>query len=201
MDDPTNAIDPSFMVDSSDEAGGNEGDNPGEGSRSTTGAGLYDPPALVLPQQGRAPSQDQDFESRNQVVLRPFLAPGQASIPEPRPRNVETEESTCSICFEPWTNSGTHPLVAIKCGHLFGQSRPAKRKDVRRLWSKNIVVVDTAERDNAIAQLKKEQELRTRSDSDLNNLRLAYDMLKVEMTKLQKKHDHQRESKIRWATF
>jgi hypothetical protein len=72
---------------------------------------------------------------------------------------------------------------------------------VRRLWSKNIVVVDTAERDNAIAQFKKEQELRTRSDSDLNNLRLAYDMLKVEMTKLQKKHDRQRESKIRWATF
>jgi hypothetical protein len=104
MDDSTNVINPSFMVDSSDEAGGNEGDNPGEGSRST-GAGLYDPPALVLPQQDRTPSQDQDFESQNQVVLRPILAPGQANIPEPRPRNVETEVDSGYTPFQSWSAS------------------------------------------------------------------------------------------------
>lgn len=26
----------------------------------------------------------------------------------------------CSICFEPWTNSGNHRLASLKCGHLFG---------------------------------------------------------------------------------
>jgi hypothetical protein len=27
----------------------------------------------------------------------------------------------CPICFEPWTNSGNHRLVCLKCGHLFGE--------------------------------------------------------------------------------
>lgn len=32
------------------------------------------------------------------------------------------EEETCSICLEPWTNSGAHRLVCLKCGHLFGEA-------------------------------------------------------------------------------
>lgn len=39
--------------------------------------------------------------------------------------NEETdanEEETCSICLEPWTNSGAHRLVCLKCGHLFGEA-------------------------------------------------------------------------------
>ncbi len=31
------------------------------------------------------------------------------------------DEEVCSICFEPWTNSGIHRLVCLKCGHLFGE--------------------------------------------------------------------------------
>ena len=27
---------------------------------------------------------------------------------------------SCSICFEPWTNSGSHRIASLKCGHLFG---------------------------------------------------------------------------------
>lgn len=36
--------------------------------------------------------------------------------------NGAGEEETCSICFEPWTNSGAHRLVCLKCGHLFGEA-------------------------------------------------------------------------------
>jgi hypothetical protein len=32
-----------------------------------------------------------------------------------------TEEEVCSICLDPWTNSGVHRLVCLKCGHLFGE--------------------------------------------------------------------------------
>jgi len=28
---------------------------------------------------------------------------------------------SCPICFESWTNSGSHRLSALRCGHLFGQ--------------------------------------------------------------------------------
>ena len=26
----------------------------------------------------------------------------------------------CSICLEPWSNSGVHRIASLKCGHLFG---------------------------------------------------------------------------------
>lgn len=167
--------------------------------------------------QPNMPSQDADFQSQVDVVVHPKLQ-GRNSVPEPRPKNVETEESTCSICFEPWTNSGLHRLASIKCGHLFGEScilkwiahrgRAGKaqcpdckclnsRKDVRRIWSRNVVVLDTAEKDEAISRAKKEQDLRTRAEQELKQSRMAYEMLKLEMTKLQQKHDHQRTLKKR----
>ncbi|KAF9962892.1 RING finger and WD repeat domain-containing protein 3 [Mortierella alpina] len=165
------------------------------------------------------PSQDQDFQSQVQVVIRPRAGAGENLVPEPRPRNIETEESTCSICFEPWTNSGIHRLVSIKCGHLFGENcilkwiaqhsrdgvvkcpecnHPAKRKDVRRIWSKSVVVLDTVEKEEAYSRVKKEQELRMRCEKDLAHSRMAYEMLKAEMTKLQKKCDRQRALKRRY---
>lgn len=29
---------------------------------------------------------------------------------------------TCSICMDTWNMDGAHRLVALKCGHLFGES-------------------------------------------------------------------------------
>ncbi|KAG0000082.1 RING finger and WD repeat domain-containing protein 3 [Modicella reniformis] len=189
MDDFEEVIDLSFMDDSDDafdEAEGNEGNSQGDHS---TGTG----PPLPLQTQRQAPllaehltpSQDQDFQSQDQVVLRPKIGPGQDNIPEPRPSNVETE----------WMaqrgREGTPKCP--ECNH------PTKRKDVRRIWSKSVVVADTAERNNAVAQVKKEQELRIRCEQDLNQSSLAYQMLKNEMTKLQKKHDRQRRFKIKYG--
>ncbi|KAF9383562.1 RING finger and WD repeat domain-containing protein 3 [Podila verticillata] len=166
--------------------------------------------------------QDPDFMSQSNVVVRARVGTAISSVPEPRPKNVETEESTCSICFEPWTNSGCHRLVSIKCGHLFGEScitkwiasqtgqngkpkcpecnRPAKRNDIRRLWSKAVVTLDTSEKDEAVAKLRKEQEARIRSEADLANSRMAYEMLKIQMTNLQKKHDRQRSLKLKYKS-
>lgn len=76
-------------------------------------------------------------------------------------------------------------------------SRPAKRNDIRRLWSKAVVTLDTSEKDEAVAKLRKEQEVRIRSETDLANSRMAYEMLKIQMTNLQKKHDRQRSLKLK----
>ncbi|CAI7990151.1 E3 ubiquitin-protein ligase RFWD3 [Geodia barretti] len=81
----------------------------------------------------------------------------------------EDEGQTCSICFEPWSNSGAHRIASLKCGHLFGWNciekwvrgrggegkcpqcnAKARKTDIRTIFSKSIRVVDTSERDRAI---------------------------------------------------
>ena len=34
--------------------------------------------------------------------------------------DLHLQGQTCSICFEPWSNSGNHRIASLKCGHLFG---------------------------------------------------------------------------------
>ncbi|GFR03329.1 e3 ubiquitin-protein ligase RFWD3, partial [Trichonephila clavata] len=36
-------------------------------------------------------------------------------------QSVDDDGQTCTICFEPWTNSSEHRLVSLRCGHLFGR--------------------------------------------------------------------------------
>ncbi|PRD29608.1 UNVERIFIED_CONTAM: E3 ubiquitin-protein ligase RFWD3 [Trichonephila clavipes] len=37
-------------------------------------------------------------------------------------QSLDDDGQTCTICFEPWTNSSEHRLVSLRCGHLFGRS-------------------------------------------------------------------------------
>ncbi|KAJ2775168.1 RING finger and WD repeat domain-containing protein 3 [Coemansia nantahalensis] len=46
------------------------------------------------------------------------------------------DRNTCSVCLEPWTVSGQHRVVSLKCGHLFGQS--CAKKWLRRSSQKRI---------------------------------------------------------------
>ena len=44
--------------------------------------------------------------------------------------DLHLQGQTCSICFEPWSNSGNHRIASLKCGHLFGHKyvlRPVAR--------------------------------------------------------------------------
>lgn len=90
----------------------------------------------------------------------------------------EDEGQTCSICFEPWSNSGGHRIASLKCGHLFGHNciekwlkgqgagkcpqcnAKAKRGDIRVIYSKTVSVVDTTDRDRALKELEAEKALR-----------------------------------------
>ncbi|PIA14848.1 hypothetical protein COEREDRAFT_16562 [Coemansia reversa NRRL 1564] len=35
---------------------------------------------------------------------------------------AEDDRNVCSVCLEPWSISGPHRVISLKCGHLFGQS-------------------------------------------------------------------------------
>uniref|UniRef100_A0A0R3S419 RING-type E3 ubiquitin transferase n=1 Tax=Elaeophora elaphi TaxID=1147741 RepID=A0A0R3S419_9BILA len=73
------------------------------------------------------------------------------------------EASSCSICFEAYTISGSHRVVCLKCGHLFGQAcierwirteraakcpqckAKARLPDIRRLYVRAVKALDTTE--------------------------------------------------------
>ena len=65
----------------------------------------------------------------------------------------------CPVCFDAWSNSGSHRVVSLKCGHLFGQScierwvhsggkgarcpqcnEAAQKKDIRPIYVRNLKV-------------------------------------------------------------
>lgn len=114
---------------------------------------------------------------------------------------LDDDGTTCTICFEAWTNSGEHRLVSLKCGHLYGQSciekwlrgQPAKcpqcnasarKGDVRPIYALKLKVLDTTELDRTTKQLNLEREERQRCQMEMTILNQRYNLLKAEYEKL-----------------
>ena len=71
---------------------------------------------------------------------------------------AESPDDICVICYENWTNAGTHGLCSLPCGHLFGQSCINKwlqdhdrcpecnaisaQTDIRLIRARNLKVID-----------------------------------------------------------
>ena len=107
----------------------------------------------------------------------------------------------CPICLEPWTNSGRHRLCSLRCGHLFGRqcidrwlaggkikcpqcNAPAKRADIRVLYCKKLVALDTSERDRLEAQVETEKMEKRRLEEALAQSNLASQVLRAELESL-----------------
>ncbi|CAF0874459.1 unnamed protein product [Brachionus calyciflorus] len=115
------------------------------------------------------------------------------------------DEETCSICLEPWTNSGIHRLVCLKCGHLFGEgcierwlktnpkcpqcNRPSKRSDIRRIYARALKVIDTAELDKALKDLEDERQLRKKCEIETSEIKLRFQIVRDELSILQQKYN------------
>lgn len=119
---------------------------------------------------------------------------GGASPPPPpsSPDNQDEDDGAfCTICFEPWTNSGEHRIISLKCGHFFGLgciekwlksttggsdcpncNERATRKDIRLHYVARLRAVDTAEKDRAVAELE-------RLRAEFRGLQLEHATLKV----------------------
>ncbi|XP_050023745.2 E3 ubiquitin-protein ligase rfwd3.S-like [Dermacentor andersoni] len=110
-------------------------------------------------------------------------------------RSVSDEEgTTCTICFEAWTASGTHRLASLKCGHLYGLScierwvrgqrakcpqcnAPARRVDIRPIFAQKLMALDTIQLDQVVSELNAEREKRKRSEIDAELMRQKYKLL------------------------
>ena len=113
----------------------------------------------------------------------------------------EEEGKLCPICFDAWTNSGDHRLVALRCGHLFGHQciqhwlqihkpndrkcpqckKKATLKDIRPLYASKIRVLDTSEQEKLKETIKKLEEEKERLSRELAYERkLHQDALKIQ---------------------
>lgn len=107
-------------------------------------------------------------------------------VDPPKPAPVEPsladqdDANCCSICLEPWTNSGSHQLCTTKCGHLFGYEcikewltttprhsrscpsckRPNRVKDLRYIFGipSRFSTADVSQSATLRTQLEKEEE-------------------------------------------
>lgn len=112
-------------------------------------------------------------------------------------------ENTCIICTEMWTTSDDHHLVALKCGHLFGKScienwlmpsrnynrcpqcnKPAKRRDIHKIYSRCVKPLDTWERDEALAKVKVLETKANSLEVELKKSEAKCKLLELEKDKL-----------------
>lgn len=114
------------------------------------------------------------------------------------------EGQVCSICLEPWSNSGVHRIASLKCGHLFGLScidkwlkgsggkcpqcnAKAMKGHIRVIYAKAISVVDTTERDQALKELSEEKSKTLSLQKESAQAILQCQLAQAECNRLQQK--------------
>ncbi|KAL3284845.1 hypothetical protein HHI36_018984 [Cryptolaemus montrouzieri] len=111
------------------------------------------------------------------------------SNPKKRSRSeseYEEDGQICPICLDNWTNSGTHRICSLKCGHLFGHScitrwlqsqskkscptckKKVLKTDIRYIYAKKLIAVDTSELDELKEKLDNVIEERNKIQLELS---------------------------------
>ncbi|KAJ8925131.1 hypothetical protein NQ315_001313 [Exocentrus adspersus] len=126
---------------------------------------------------------------------------------ENRKRSLSEDDDDgrlCPICLDNWTNTGEHRICALKCGHLFGykcvnrwlESQQKKscptckkrvnRNDLRYIYAKKLIAVDTTELDVMKQLLDTAVEEKNKILMDLSKHACREHMLHQEIAKLKK---------------
>ncbi|GFQ66877.1 e3 ubiquitin-protein ligase RFWD3, partial [Trichonephila clavata] len=141
------------------------------------------------------------IEIQNEAI--PMDANSKVSTEAHANQSVDDDGQTCTICFEPWTNSSEHRLVSLRCGHLFGRScitrwlkgqsarcpqcnARARKSEIRNIYAKAVKVIDSTERDKALQELQKEKELRRNAEMNAKVEKLKHMMSVQECERLKK---------------
>ncbi|KAJ8938577.1 hypothetical protein NQ314_011436 [Rhamnusium bicolor] len=126
---------------------------------------------------------------------------------ESRKRSLSEDEDDgrlCPICLDNWTNTGEHRICALKCGHLFGykcvnrwlESQQKKscptckkrvnRSDLRYIYAKKLIAVDTTELDVMKQLLDTAVEEKNKILMDISKYACREHMLNQEIAHLKK---------------
>lgn len=116
--------------------------------------------------------------------------------------NDEDEGRLCPICLDNWTNTGDHRVCALKCGHLFGfkcvnrwlasQTRKScptckervVKSDIRYIYAKRLIAVDTSEIEIIKNQLEKVTEEKNTVQIELTRALCREHALKKQVNEL-----------------
>ncbi|KAJ1967429.1 RING finger and WD repeat domain-containing protein 3, partial [Dimargaris xerosporica] len=175
------------------------------------------PPIAPTPDLPSSPSQN-DFQP---VVKRPrvvttapvdLLLTGSAQGPEATLGNDDEKDGAatmCIICFEPMTSTGSHRMVSLRCGHLFGRrciwqwlngrnarQRAGQRncpqckefasiKHVHPIYAKQLVVLDNTELESMREKYHEALTRCHRAETELGRAQLARDLLKGELAQME----------------
>ncbi|KAJ1984277.1 RING finger and WD repeat domain-containing protein 3 [Dimargaris verticillata] len=175
------------------------------------------PPNAPMSEPPPSPSPN-DFQP---VVKRPRLVttapvdlPLVASAPGPEPAvgndgEKEGAATVCIICFEPMTSAGSHRMVSLRCGHLFGRrciwqwlngrnarQRTGQRncpqckefastKHVHPVYAKQLAVLDNTELESMREKYHEALTRCHRAETELSRAQLSRDLLKGEMTQME----------------
>ncbi|XP_018570512.1 E3 ubiquitin-protein ligase RFWD3-like [Anoplophora glabripennis] len=126
---------------------------------------------------------------------------------ESRKRSLSEDDDDgrlCPICLDNWTNTGEHRICALKCGHLFGykcvnrwlESQQKKscptckkrvnRSDLRYIYAKKLIAVDTTELDVMKQLLDTAVEEKNKILMDISKYACREHMLNQEIAQLKK---------------
>ncbi|KAI6647965.1 E3 ubiquitin-protein ligase RFWD3-like [Oopsacas minuta] len=163
-------------------------------------------PELIL-----VDSIDEDFDYDNPRKRKHPVNPiecSQVVVSPPKPKldtSAELDSYCCSICYEPWTTTGIHRLVSLKCGHLFGENcidkwlrqsaqtserkcpqckRLAAFKDIRPIYATKLVAVDNSELASAQKQVESEKANTIQAKKSETNMALKYQLSRAECERL-----------------
>lgn len=110
----------------------------------------------------------------------------------------------CPICLDNWTNTGEHRVCALKCGHLFGYKcvnrwldsqqkkscptckKRVNRSDLRYIYAKKLIAVDTTELDVMKQLLDTAVEEKNKILMDISKYAFREQMLNQEIVQLKK---------------
>ncbi|XP_049784679.1 E3 ubiquitin-protein ligase RFWD3-like [Schistocerca cancellata] len=116
--------------------------------------------------------------------------------------------SLCPICMDFWTNAGSHRLISLRCGHLFGYScitrwlqvscsagqrrcpqcnKKASPKDIRFLYARRVQALDTVEKEKLKSQVESLQQEKNRLVLELAQSKLNQELHLKEIWELKRK--------------
>lgn len=101
--------------------------------------------------------------------------------------NNEQKNTDCTICFEQFKSNGSHRVVTLRCGHLFGSEcvtrwlntsrtcptckQPAGVDDILPIFATNVVVAADPETNNLRNELNKQKEMNKRLEQKLKDVK------------------------------
>lgn len=176
---------------------------------ATVSENLQDIQTLQINTNSHETSDDDPPESKRKKLEDETKNSSQIVQPAKIQHISDDEESDdgafCTVCFEPWTNSGEHRIASLKCGHFFGLSciekwlrttgandcpncnEKATKKDIRSHYVSRLKAVDTACQDRAIKELEQVKTEFRALELEHTTLKVTNALQREEIDKLRRK--------------